>query len=95
MVKSEQDIAIMIYNDNYKIIQEELLEKGFMFEDQINCILTRPVRKIFKELISERLGVPCANIEHKVSGEWRGIFFLCDRGLSIDFCRELLETRYK
>lgn len=87
--------ANKVYDSYTDIIREELVENGFLIEeDMIKTPLPRMVAEHLTSIINEKLGVNCFSLSFDINGEWRTIYCLSDENYSTDFYKELLETRY-
>ena len=96
--ENEKDVyaaANKIYERYIDIICGELVENRFLIEeDMTKTSIPHTVANCLTSIISEKLGVNCVSLSFNIKGEWRTIYCLPDENYSIDFYKELLETRY-
>ena len=93
-MRTDEEVAIDIFEDNYEIIKSELVENGLIFDDQFDRLITGAVGECLRRVIENRLDVMCSRLELLVKEEYRGFYYIPNAQHTPDFYKELLETRY-
>ena len=89
------EAAERIVDNNISLIENKLLDRKFIFDEEFKENFGRVVGREIPDLIEKKCKLPVGCLirsEIEVYGEYRGVIYFVDFGGDLNFLKEVMET---